>query len=75
LKATFSQLKNSNLFLLFVLKQKQIFYTFQRLVKAFNEGAYSVGNHLKNINCQNRILLGFSKKQSIETTKQSIVLV
>ncbi len=26
-------------------------------------------------NHQNRTLLGFSKKQSIETTKQSIVLV
>jgi len=49
LKATFSQLKYSNLFFLFVLKHKQTFYSFQRLEKAFNEGAYSVGNHLKHI--------------------------
>jgi len=49
LKATFSQLKNSNMFFLFVLKHKQTFYTFQRLVKTFHEGAYSVENHLKHI--------------------------
>ena len=49
LESTLSQLKNSNLFLLVVWKHKQTIYIFQRLVKAFNEGAYSVGNHLKHI--------------------------
>jgi len=48
LKSNLSQLKNSNLFFLFVIKDKQIIYSFQRLVKAFNRGAYSVGNHLKH---------------------------
>jgi len=33
---------------LFVIKHKQTIYIFQRLVKAFNRGAYSVGNHLKH---------------------------
>jgi len=37
------------MFFLFVLKHKQTIYTFQRLVKAFNRGAYSVGNHLNHI--------------------------
>jgi len=49
LKSIFLTTENSNLFLLFVLKYKQTIYTFQRLVKAFNRGAYSVGNHLKHI--------------------------
>jgi len=49
LKQSFSKMKNSNLFLLFVLKHKQTFYTFQISVKAFNEGAYSVGNQLNHI--------------------------
>ena len=49
LESTLSQLKNSNLFLFFVLKHKQTIYIFQRLVKAFNEWAYSVENHLKHI--------------------------
>ena len=48
LKAIFLITKKSNLFFLFVLKHKQTIYTFQRLVKAFNRGAYSVGNHLKH---------------------------
>jgi len=58
---------------LFVLKHKKTIYTFQRLVKAFNRETYSVENHLKHIQLPKQ--LGFSKKQSIETTKQSIVLV
>ena len=33
---------------LFVIKHKQTIYSFQRLVKAFNTGAYSVENHLKH---------------------------
>jgi len=49
LKSTLSQLKNSNMFFLLVWKHKQTIYIFQRLVKAINEGAYSVGNHLKHI--------------------------
>jgi len=49
LESTLSQLKNSNMFLLLVWKHKQTIYIFQRLVKAFNEGAYSVENHLKHI--------------------------
>ena len=49
LESTLSQLKNSNLFFLHVWKHKQTIYIFQRLVKAFNEGAYSIGNHLKHI--------------------------
>ena len=48
LESNLSQLKNSNLFFLFVIKHKQTIYIFQRLVKAFNRGAYSVGNHLKH---------------------------
>ena len=47
-ESTLSQLKNSNLFLLLVWKIKN-HYIFQRLVKAINEGAYSVENHLKHI--------------------------
>ena len=34
---------------LFVWKHKQTIYIFQGLVKAINEGAYSVGNYLKHI--------------------------
>jgi len=49
LESTLSQLKNSNLFFLFFCKHKQTIYIFQRLVKAFTEGAYLVGNHLKHI--------------------------
>jgi len=49
LEAIFLTTENSNLFLFFILKHKQTIYTFQRLVKAFNRGAYSVGNHLKHI--------------------------
>jgi len=49
LKAIFLTTDNSILFHLFVLKYKQTIYTFQRLVKTFNRGAYSVGNHLKHI--------------------------
>ena len=49
LKSTLSQLKNSSLFLLLVWKHKQTIYIFQRSVKTINEGTYSVGNHLKNI--------------------------
>jgi len=49
MKAIFLTTENKNLFLLFVLKHKQTIYTFQRLVKPFNRGAYSVGNHLKHI--------------------------
>ena len=48
LESNLSQLKNSNLFSLFVIKHKQTIYSFQWLVKAFNRGAYSVGNHLKH---------------------------
>ena len=44
-----SQLKNSNLIHLLVWKHKQTIYIFQRLVKAINEGAYSVENNLKHI--------------------------
>ena len=36
------------MFFLFVIKNKQTIYSFQRLVKAFNRGAYSVENHLKH---------------------------
>ena len=71
LESNLSQLKNSNLFFLFVIKHKQTIYSFQRLVKAF----YSVENHLKHTQLTNKILLGFSNKQSIEITKQLIVLV
>ena len=52
LESTLSQPKNPNLFLssfFFVWKYKQIIYIFQRLVKACNEGAYLIGNHLKHI--------------------------
>jgi len=49
LKAIFLTTENSKLFFLFVLKHKQTIYTFQRLAKAFNKGAYSVENHLKHI--------------------------
>jgi len=75
LESNLSQLKNSNLFFLFVIKHKQTIYSFQRLVKAFKTWAYSVENHLKHTQLTKRILLGFSNKQSIESTKQSIVLV
>jgi len=53
LELTLSPLKNSNLFFFF-LKHKQTIYIFQRLVKAFNEGAYSDGNHLKHIQPSNQ---------------------
>ena len=33
------------MFFLFVTKHKQTIYTFERMVKAFNRGAYSVENH------------------------------
>jgi len=36
------------MFFLFVIKHKQIIFNFQRLVKTFNRGAYSVENHLKH---------------------------
>ena len=47
LESNLSPLKNSNMFL-FVIKHKQTIYSFQRLVKAFNTGAYSVENNLKH---------------------------
>ena len=47
-KQSFTTKKNSNLFFLFIIKHKQTIYSFQRLVKAFNRGAYSVENHLKH---------------------------
>jgi len=44
------KLKNSNyFFLLFENINKQTIYTFKTLVKAINEGAYSVEKHLKQI--------------------------
>ena len=49
LESTLSHLKNSNMFLLLVWKHKQTIYIFQKLVTIFNEGGYSVGNHLKHI--------------------------
>jgi len=64
LESTLSQLKNSNLFFFSVWQDKQIIYIFQRLVKAFNEGAYSVGNHLKHIQP--------SKQNSIRIFKETI---
>jgi len=73
LESTMTQLKKSKLFLLLVSKYKQIIYIFQRLVKAINKGAYSVEKHLKHIQHSNRIMLGFLKKQSVETTKQPII--
>ena len=48
LERNISQMKKSNPFFLFVIKQKQTIYIFQRLVTTFNRGAYSVGNHLKH---------------------------
>ena len=45
LERNLSQLKNSNLF---SIKHKQTIYSFQRLVKAFKTGVYSVENHLKH---------------------------
>ena len=72
LESNLSNWISQNLFLL-IWKHKQIIYIFQRLVKAINEGAYSVGKHLSRFIIQNSILLGFSKKQSVETTKQPIV--
>jgi len=48
LESNLLQLKKSNMFFLFVIKHKQTIYTFQRLVKVFNRGAYSVGNYLKH---------------------------
>ena len=73
LKSTLSQLKNSNLFLFLVWKHKQTIYIFQRLVKAINEGAYSVGNHLKHIQQPKQNSVRIFKEQSVETTKQPIV--
>ena len=49
LESTLTQLKNSNLFHSLVWKHKQTIYIFLRLVKAINEGAYSVEKHLKQI--------------------------
>jgi len=64
LESNISQLKNSNLFFLFVIKHKQTIYTFQRLVKAFNTGAYLVGNHLKHIQ--------LTKHNSVRIFKETI---
>jgi len=75
LKALFLTTENSNLFPLFVFKLKQTIYTFQRLVKAFNRRAYSIENHLKQTQPSKQNYVRIFKKQSIETTKQSIVLV
>ena len=36
------------MFFLCFIKHKQTIYSFQRLIKAFNTGAYSVENHLKH---------------------------
>ena len=50
LESNLSQLKNSNMFFLFVIKHKQAIYSFQRLVKAFNRGAYLVENKAHSTN-------------------------
>jgi len=65
LESTLSQLKSSNLFSYIVWKHKQTIYIFQTLVKAFNEGAYSVGNHLK--------LIQPWKQNSVRIFKETIV--
>jgi len=49
---------------LFVIKHKQTIYSFQRLVKAFNRGAYSVENHLKHTQ--------LTKQNSVRIFKQTI---
>ena len=64
LESNLSQLKNSNLFFLFVIKHKQTIYSFQILVKAFNTGAYLVENHLKNTQ--------LTKQNSVRFFKQTI---
>jgi len=52
------------MFFLFVMKHKQTIYSFQRLVKAFNTGAYSVENHLKHTQ--------LTKQNSVRIFKQTI---
>jgi len=64
LESNLSQLKNSNLFFLFVIKHKQTIYNFQRLVKPFNTGAYSVENYLKHTQ--------LTKHNSVRIFKQTI---
>jgi len=46
---------------LFVWKHKQTIYIFQRLVKAFNEGVYSVRKHLKQIHHSKHNSVGIFK--------------
>jgi len=64
LESNLLQLKNSKLFFLFVITHKQTIYSFQRLVKAFNTGAYLVENHLKHTQ--------LTKQNSIRIFKQTI---
>jgi len=54
----------SNLSQLFVIKHKQTIYSFQRLVKAFNTGAYLVENHLNHTQV--------TKQNSVRIFKQTI---
>jgi len=61
---SFTTQKLKSVFSFFVWKHKQTIYIFQRLVKAFNEGAYSVGNHLK--------LIQPSKQNSVRIFKETI---
>jgi len=59
------------MFFLFVINHKQTIYILQRLVKTFNRGAHSVGNHLKHtqLTKQNfvRIL-----KETIDSNQETI---
>jgi len=64
LESNLSKLKNSNMIYLFVIKYKQTIYSFQRLVKAFKTGAYSVGKHLKHTQ--------LTKLNSVRIFKQTI---
>jgi len=64
LESNLSQLKKSNMFFLFVIKHKQTIYSFQRLVKAFNTGAYLVEKHLKHTQ--------LTKLNSVRIFKQTI---
>ena len=63
LESNLSNWISQNCFL-HIWKHKQTIYIFQRLVKAFNEGAYSIGKHLKQIH--------HSKLNSVRIFKETI---
>jgi len=75
LKAISEKLKSVFLFPCLLYNINKLFIAFKDWTKHLKQEHIQFENHLKHTQLTKQILLGFSNKQSIESTKQLIVLV